>query len=142
MGGATIVPRGLKTKRSKQNFQDMPNKYLYFKSYMSLLYSLLRDFPEFDPITATGMALESKFRRGDRRCGTLYFVVLMKYKKNYISVAPYWKPSLNAVAQRRAKLGGIGDYSTYSTRNSSIDIVGHRCRLVDKSALSACRCRG
>ncbi len=74
------------------------------------------------------MALESKFRRGDRRCGTLYFVVLIKYKINYISVTPYWKASLIAVAQRRAKLGRIGDYSTYSTRNSSIDNVGHRCR--------------
>jgi hypothetical protein len=72
MRGATIVPRGLKTKRNKQNFQDMPKINLFFKSYMTLLYSLIIDFPEFDPITATGMALESKFRRGDRHCGTLY----------------------------------------------------------------------
>jgi hypothetical protein len=55
---------------------------------MTLLYSLIIDFPEFDPLTATGMALESKFRRGDGHCGTLYFVVLMKYKLNYISVTP------------------------------------------------------
>jgi hypothetical protein len=89
MGGATIVPRSLKTKRNKQNFQDVPKNFPFFKSYMTLLYSLRIDFPEFDPITATGMALKSKFRRGDRHCGTLYFVVLMKYKINYINVTPY-----------------------------------------------------
>jgi hypothetical protein len=35
-GGATIIPRSLKTTRNKQNFQDRPKKFLFFKSYMTL----------------------------------------------------------------------------------------------------------
>ncbi len=31
--------------------------FLFFKSYMTLLYLLIIDFPKFDPLTATGMAL-------------------------------------------------------------------------------------
>ncbi len=30
---------------------------LFLKSYMTLLYFLIIDFPKFDPLTATGMAL-------------------------------------------------------------------------------------
>ncbi len=88
MGGATIVPRSLKTKRNKQNFQDMSEKkYLFFYSYMTLLYSPMRDFPEFDPLTATGSPNTDEGTDTVVLC--LYFVVLMKYKINYISLTPY-----------------------------------------------------
>ena len=57
MGGATIIPRSLKTTRNEKNFQDRPNIFLFLKSYMTLYYLLIIDFPKFDPLTATGMAL-------------------------------------------------------------------------------------
>jgi hypothetical protein len=31
MGGATIIPQSLKTKRNETNFQDRPNFFVYFK---------------------------------------------------------------------------------------------------------------
>ncbi len=56
MGVSTIVPRSLKTKRNKLNFQ----------SYVTLLYLLIIDFTKFNPFTATGKALcvnlRSKFQ--------------------------------------------------------------------------------
>jgi hypothetical protein len=54
MGGAMIVPRSLKAEQNFFFFQDRPNKK---KSYMTLLYLLITDFPKFDPLTATVMAL-------------------------------------------------------------------------------------
>jgi hypothetical protein len=57
MGGATIIPRSLKTTRNKKNFQDRPKFFLFFKSYMTLKYLLIIDFPKFDPFTAAEMAL-------------------------------------------------------------------------------------
>ncbi len=57
MGGATIIPRSLKTTRNEKNFQDRPHFFLFFKSYMTLKYMLLIDFLKFDPLTAAGMAL-------------------------------------------------------------------------------------
>jgi hypothetical protein len=54
MGGATIIPRSLKTTRKEKNFQDRPK---FFKSYMTLKYLLIIDFPKFDPLTAAGMPL-------------------------------------------------------------------------------------
>ncbi len=58
MGGATIIPRSLKTTRNdKKKFQDRPNFFLFFKSYMTLKYLLIIDFPKFDPLTAAGMVL-------------------------------------------------------------------------------------
>jgi hypothetical protein len=57
MGGATIIPRSLKTTRDEKNFQDRPNFLLFFKSYMTLKYLLIIDFPKFDPFTAAEMAL-------------------------------------------------------------------------------------
>jgi hypothetical protein len=36
MGGATIIPRRLKTTGNKKKFQDRPNFFLFFKSYMTL----------------------------------------------------------------------------------------------------------
>jgi hypothetical protein len=35
MGGATIIPRSLKTT-GNENFQDRPNFFKFFKSYMTL----------------------------------------------------------------------------------------------------------
>jgi hypothetical protein len=52
MGGATIVPHSLKTKRNKKKFQDRPKIFFIFsKSYMTLLYLLIIDFPKFAPLT-------------------------------------------------------------------------------------------
>jgi len=57
MGGATIILRSSRTTRIEKNFQDRPNLFFIFKSYMTLQYLLIIDFPKFDPLTATGMAL-------------------------------------------------------------------------------------
>ncbi len=57
MGGATIIPRSLKTTRNEKNFQDRPKNVLFFKSYMNLKYLLIIDFPKFYALTATEMAL-------------------------------------------------------------------------------------
>ncbi len=57
MGGATIIPRSLKTTRNEKNFQDRPNKFLFLKSCMTLKYLLILDFPKFDPLTAAEVAL-------------------------------------------------------------------------------------
>jgi hypothetical protein len=57
MGGATIIPRSLKTMRNGKNFQDRPNIFLFLKSHMTLKYLLIIDFPKFDPLTAAEMAL-------------------------------------------------------------------------------------
>ncbi len=56
MGGATIIPRSLKTTRNEKKFQDRP-KIFFLKSYMTLKYLLIIDFPKFDPLTAAEMAL-------------------------------------------------------------------------------------
>ncbi len=56
MGGATIIPRSLKTTRNGKKFQDRPKNFVFLKSYMSLKYLLLIDFPKFDPLTAAEMA--------------------------------------------------------------------------------------
>ena len=57
MGGATIIPRSLKTTRNEKNFLDGPKFFLFFKSYMTLKYLLMIDFPKFVPLTAAEMAL-------------------------------------------------------------------------------------
>jgi hypothetical protein len=57
MGGATIIPRSPKTTRNEKNFQDRPKFFLFFKSYMTLKYLLIIDFPKFDPLPAAEMAL-------------------------------------------------------------------------------------
>ncbi len=51
MGGATTKT---KTTRNDKKFQDF---FLFFKSYMTLKYLLIIDFPKFDPLTAAEMAL-------------------------------------------------------------------------------------
>ncbi len=56
MGGATIIPRSLKTTRNEKKFQDRPKIFLFLKSYMTLKYLLIKDFPKFDPFTAAEMA--------------------------------------------------------------------------------------
>jgi hypothetical protein len=57
MGGATIIPRSLRTARNEKNFHDRPKKILFSKSYMTLKYLVIIDFPKFDPLTAAEMAL-------------------------------------------------------------------------------------
>ncbi len=52
-----IIPRKPKTTRSEKKFQDRPNFFLFFKSYVTLKYLLIIDFPKFDPLTAAEMAL-------------------------------------------------------------------------------------
>ena len=56
-GGATIISRSLKTAQNKKNFKIGQNFILFFKSYMTLKYLLIIDFPKFDPLTAAEMAL-------------------------------------------------------------------------------------
>ncbi len=46
--------RSLKTKWNKKKFQDGPKFCIFLKSYMTLLYLLIIDFPKFDPLTAQG----------------------------------------------------------------------------------------
>ncbi len=57
MGGATIIPRSPKTTRNEKKFQDRPKFFLFLKSYITLKYLLIMDFPKFDPLTASEMAL-------------------------------------------------------------------------------------
>ncbi len=57
MGGATIIPRSLRTTRNEKNFQDRPKNCLALKSHMTLKYLIIIDFPKFDPLTAAEMAL-------------------------------------------------------------------------------------
>jgi hypothetical protein len=51
-----IVPRSLKTKRNKKLFK-IDQFFSFLKSCMTFLYLLIIDFPKFDPLTTTGMAL-------------------------------------------------------------------------------------
>ena len=57
MGGATIIPRSPRTTQNEKKFQDRPKKNLFLKSYMTLQYLLIIDFPKFYPLTAAEMAL-------------------------------------------------------------------------------------
>jgi hypothetical protein len=56
MGGATIIPRSPRTTLNGKKFQDRPKKNLFLKSYMTLKYLLIIDFPKFDPLKAAEMA--------------------------------------------------------------------------------------
>ncbi len=47
----------LRLRGMKKIFKIGRNFYLFFKSYMTLKYLLIIDFPKFDPLTATEMAL-------------------------------------------------------------------------------------
>ncbi len=58
MGGATIIPRiVLRLSRMKKIFKIGQKKFLFSKSYMTLKYLLIIDFPKFDLLTAAEMAL-------------------------------------------------------------------------------------
>jgi hypothetical protein len=57
MGGATIIPRSPRTTRNEKNFQDRPKTLKKKKSYMTLKYLLIIDFPKFEPVTAAEMDL-------------------------------------------------------------------------------------
>jgi hypothetical protein len=56
MGELRLFRVVLRLRRMK-NFQDSPKFFLFFKSYMTLKYLLIIDFPKFDPLTAAEMAL-------------------------------------------------------------------------------------
>jgi hypothetical protein len=72
MGGATIIPRSPKTTQNEKKFQDRPNFFLFFKSYMTLKYLLIIDFSKFDPLTAAEMALCGNLRQ---KCQNLFPLV-------------------------------------------------------------------
>ncbi len=72
MGGATIIPRSLKTTRNEKNLQDRPKNFLFLKSYMTLKYLLIIDFPNFDPLTAAEMALYGNL---GQKCQNLFPLV-------------------------------------------------------------------
>ena len=72
MGGATIIPRSLKTTRNEKKFQDRPKIFLFLKSYMTLKYFLIIDFPKFDPLTAAEMAFCGNLRP---KCQNLFSLV-------------------------------------------------------------------
>jgi hypothetical protein len=57
MGGATIIPRSPRTTRNEKNLRYAKKKFFFFKSYMTLKYLLIVDFPKFEPLTAAEMAL-------------------------------------------------------------------------------------
>jgi hypothetical protein len=52
-----IIPRSLKTKQNNKIFQDRPNFLFIFKSYLTLQYLLIINFPKYDPLTVAGMVL-------------------------------------------------------------------------------------
>ncbi len=54
MGGATIIPRSLKTTRNEKNFQDRPKNFLFLKSCLTLKYLLIIDFSKFDLMALCG----------------------------------------------------------------------------------------
>jgi hypothetical protein len=61
MGGATIIPGTPRTTRNEKIFQDRPKNF-FLKSYMTLKYLLIIDFPKFEPLTAAEMALCGNLR--------------------------------------------------------------------------------
>ncbi len=72
MGGATIIPRSLKTTQNEKKFKDRPKKILFQKSNMTLKYLLIIDFPKFDPLTAAEMALSGNL---GTKCQNLFPLV-------------------------------------------------------------------
>ncbi len=74
MGGATIITRSLKTTRTRneKKIQDRPKNFLFLKSYMTLKYLLIIDFPKFYPLKAAEMALCGNL---DPKCQSLFPLV-------------------------------------------------------------------
>ena len=72
VGGATIIPRSLKTTRNEKKIQDRSKKILFLKSYMTLKYLLIIDFIKFDPLTVAEMALCGNLRP---KCQNLFPLV-------------------------------------------------------------------
>jgi hypothetical protein len=54
------------------NFPDRPKNFLFLKSYMTLKYLLIIDFPKFDQLTAAEMALCGNL---GRKCQNLFSLV-------------------------------------------------------------------
>jgi hypothetical protein len=57
MGGATIIRVVLGLRGMKKNFKIGQNFFLFLRSYMTLKYLLIIDFPKFNPLTTAEMAL-------------------------------------------------------------------------------------
>ena len=57
MGGATIIPRSPRIRGMKKIFKLCQKNFFFLKSYMTLKYLLIIDFPKFEPLTAAEMAL-------------------------------------------------------------------------------------
>jgi hypothetical protein len=60
------------TTRNEKNFKDRPKKFLFLKSYLTLKYLLIIDFPKFDPLTAAEMALGENL---GQKCQNLFPLV-------------------------------------------------------------------
>ncbi len=56
MGGATIILRSPRTTGNEKIFKKGQKKF-FGKSYMTLKYLLIIDFPKFELLTAAEMAL-------------------------------------------------------------------------------------
>jgi hypothetical protein len=72
MGGATIIPHSPRTTQNEKHFQDRPKKFFYFKSYMTLKYLIIIDFPKLELLTAAEMALCGNLRP---KCQNLFPLV-------------------------------------------------------------------
>jgi hypothetical protein len=57
MGELRLFRVVLGLRGMKKNFKIGLKNFLFFKSYMTLKYLLVIDFPKFDPLTAAEMAL-------------------------------------------------------------------------------------
>jgi hypothetical protein len=57
MGGLRLFRVVLRLRGMEKIFKIGQKFFLFFKSYMTLKYLLIIDFPNFDPLTAAEMAL-------------------------------------------------------------------------------------
>jgi hypothetical protein len=57
MGGTTLLRVVLRLRGMKKIFKTSQIFYLFLKSYMTLKYLLIIDFPKFDPLKAAWMVL-------------------------------------------------------------------------------------
>jgi hypothetical protein len=57
IGGGTIFPRSLKTTQNEKNFEPGKIIFFVFFPFMNPLYEPILVFPNFDLLTASGMAL-------------------------------------------------------------------------------------
>jgi hypothetical protein len=94
MGGATIVPR-IVLRLSGKNFKIGQQK---FNSHKTLLYLVIIDFPKFDPLTATGMALCVNFEpkcKNSNSCVPLSIMIkkVVNSRSLVLTVINHWSPN-------------------------------------------------